>query len=97
MACNEVLTVRKPNTPIISQYYRDLLTQSESVQENITQLLEQKEQVEQELSSVKADIKKEKLKNYAANVGAKLMDGVSSLLGTPKMNKIEQENKELKI
>lgn len=37
------------------------------------------------------------LKNYAADVGAKLMDGVSSLLGTPKMNKIERENKELKI
>lgn len=78
-----------------SQYYRDLLTQSESVQENITQLLEQKQQAEQELSSVKADIKKEKLKNSAADVGAKLMDGVSSLLGTPKMNKIEQENRRL--
>lgn len=30
-----------------SQYYRDLLTQSESVQENITRLLEQKEQTVQ--------------------------------------------------
>lgn len=58
-----------------SQYYRDLLSQSESVQENITRLLEQKELAEQELSSVKADIKKEKLKNSAADVGATLLDG----------------------
>lgn len=79
-----------------SQYYRDLLTQSESVQENITQLLEQKQQAEQELTAVKADISKEKLKNSAADVGTKLMDGVSSLLGTSKMNKMEQENKELR-
>ena len=79
-----------------SQYYRDLLTQSESVQENITRLLEQKEQAEQELSSVKADIKKEKLKNSAADVGSKLMDGMSSILGTPKVVKTDMQNRELK-
>lgn len=67
-----------------SQYYRDLLTQSESAQENITQLLEQKEQAEQELSKVKADVSKEKLKNSAADVGATLLDGVGSLFGSSK-------------
>lgn len=36
------------------------------------------------------------MKNSAADVGSKLMDGVSSLLGTPKMNKLEQDNRELK-
>lgn len=74
-----------------SQYYRDLLTQSESVQENITQLLEQKEQAEQELSSVKADIKKEKLKNSAADVGATLLDGVGSLFGSSKTKQQQQQ------
>lgn len=79
-----------------SQYYRDLLTQTESVQANISQLLEQKEQAEQELSSAKADIKKEKLKNSAADISSKLIDGISSLLGTPKVAKTEMENKKLK-
>lgn len=74
-----------------SQYYRDLLTQSESVQENITQLLEQKQQAEQELSSVKADIKKEKLKNSAADVGATLLDGVGSLFGSSKTKQQQQQ------
>lgn len=74
-----------------SQYYRDLLTQSESVQENITQLLEQKEQAEQELSSVKADIKKEKLKNSAVDVGATLLDGVGSLFGSSKTKQQQQQ------
>lgn len=74
-----------------SQYYRDLLTQSESVQENIARLLEQKEQAEQELSSVKADIKKEKLKNSAADVGATLLDGVGSLFGSSKTKQQQQQ------
>ncbi|MFV0289290.1 MAG: MobV family relaxase [Mangrovibacterium sp.] len=74
-----------------SQYYRDLLTQSESVQENITRLLEQKEQAEQELSSVKVDIKKEKLKNSAADVGATLLDGVGSLFGSFKTKQQQQQ------
>ena len=74
-----------------SQYYRDLLTQSESVQENITQLLEQKQQAEQELSSVKVDIKKEKLKNSAADMGATLLDGVGSLFGSSKTKQQQQQ------
>lgn len=74
-----------------SQYYRDLLTQSESVQENITRILEQKEQAEQELSSVKADIQKEKLKNSAADVGATLLDGVGSLFGSSKTKQQQQQ------
>lgn len=74
-----------------SQYYRDLLTQSESVQANITDLLEQKQQVEQELTSVKADIKKEKLKNSAADVGATLLDGVGTLFGSSKTKQQQQQ------
>lgn len=74
-----------------SQYYRDLLTQSESVQANITDLLEQKQQAEQELTSVRADIKKEKLKNSAADVGATLLDGVGSLFGSSKTKQQQQQ------
>lgn len=79
-----------------SQYYRDLLTQTESIQGNINILLEQQESAKEELSKVRADVSKERLKNSAADVGSKLFDGVSSLLGTPKINKIEMENKELR-
>ena len=74
-----------------SQYYRDLLTQSESVQANITDLLEQKQQAEQELSKVKADVSKEKLKNSAADVGATLLDGVGSLFGSSKTKQQQQQ------
>lgn len=79
-----------------SQYYRDLKQQSDSLQENITELLSQRKYTEKELSVIKANINKEKLKNSTADVGAKLMNGVSSLLGTPKMAKVELENRELK-
>lgn len=65
-----------------SQYYRDLLTQTESIQGNINILLEQQESAKEELSKVKADVSKEKLKNSAAEVGATLLDGVSSLFGS---------------
>lgn len=74
-----------------SQYYRDLVNQSASVQENITQLLEQKQQAEQELFSVKADIRKEKLKNSAADMGAIFLDGVGSLFGSSKTKQQQQQ------
>lgn len=121
-----------------SQYYRDLLNQTESVQENISALLDMQnavkedifeletkqidvrrnldmlqaegvkvaesvqvvrsehQQAKTELSKVKADISKEKLKNSASDVGSKLIDGVSSLLGTPKVVKTDMQNRELK-
>lgn len=78
-----------------SQYYRDLLTQSESVQENITQLLEQKEQAEQELSSVKSDIKKEKLKGAATTAATNIAESVGSFFGSNKVKTLEEENKTL--
>ena len=74
-----------------TQYYRDLLAQSESIQGNITQLLEQKQQAEQELSKVKADVSKEKLKNSAADVRATLLDGVGSLFGNSKTKQQQQQ------
>ena len=79
-----------------SQYYRDLLNQTESIQENITALLDEQRTAQTELSKVKADISKERLKNSASDVGSKLMDGVSSLLGTPKVVKTDMQNRELK-
>ena len=78
-----------------SEYYRELINQTETVKSELSNLKEEQTEAQSELSKVKADVSKEKLKNSAADVGSKLMDGVSSLLGTPKMAKIEMENKDL--
>ena len=79
-----------------NQFYREVFHQTEVAKENLSKLEQQQSEAQEQLSKVKSDISKEKLKNSAADVGSKLMDGVSSLLGTPKMNKIELENRELK-
>ncbi|MFR9538473.1 MAG: MobV family relaxase [Rikenellaceae bacterium] len=79
-----------------SEYYKDLQEQSESLQADISQLLEQQEAAQQELSATKSDNRKEKLKNSAADVGSKLLDGASSLLGTSKVKRMEAENAQLK-
>lgn len=79
-----------------SQYYRDLLDQTESIQVNIHALLEQQEAARIKLAKVTSEISKEKLKSSASEVGSKLMDGVSMLLGTPQVVKTKNENKQLK-
>jgi len=79
-----------------SQYYRDLLSQTESVQENIGNLLQQQEQVTQELSKIKSEIKTEKLKSTAVNVATSAMEGISSVFDNSKVNKQQQEIENLK-
>lgn len=78
-----------------SEYYRELINQTEIVKSELSNLEHQHSEAQSELSKVKADVSKERLKNSAADVGSKLMDGVSSLLGTPKVVKKELENKRL--
>ncbi len=79
-----------------SKYYRDLIEQSENVQQDITALLELKEREQAELSKIRAEKSKEQFKNLAADVGSKVMDSVSSMLGTPKVKRLEAENTQLK-
>lgn len=74
-----------------SQYYRDLLSQTESIQGNISILLKQQDAAKAELSKVQSDISKEKLKNSAADVRATLLDGVGSLLGSSKTKQQQQK------
>ncbi|MFI3318696.1 MAG: MobV family relaxase [Rikenellaceae bacterium] len=62
----------------------------------ITALLELKEREQTELSKIRADKSKEQFKNSAADVGSKVMDSVSSMLGTPKVKRLEAENTQLK-
>ena len=80
-----------------SQYYRDLLTQTESIQGNISMLLEQQEAAKAELSKIQANVSKEKLKNSAADVGTTLLNGVSSLLGSSKIKQQQQQIEVLEV
>ncbi len=79
-----------------SEYYRDLHQQSESLQLDVAELLKQQEAAQKQLAATKAEVSREKLKNSAAGVGSKLLDNASSLLGTPKVQRLEAENAELK-
>ena len=46
---------------------------------------------EAELKTVKSELKTEKLKNSAAEVGATILDGIGSMIGTSKVKRQEQE------
>ncbi|WP_251622782.1 MobV family relaxase [Odoribacter lunatus] len=74
-----------------SQYYRELLNQSNSIQENIGILLQDKEQAEKELSKIKGEIKSQNLKSTLVNAASSAAEGLGSLLGSQKMKRQQQE------
>ncbi|MDR3059957.1 MAG: plasmid recombination protein [Prevotella sp.] len=53
-------------------------------------------QTEQVLSKAKGELKTEKLKNTAADVGSTIMDGISSMIGSSKVKRQQQEIEYLK-
>lgn len=79
-----------------SEYYKDMINQQESIQENIEVLLQQKEEVQHQLKQVKGEINTQKLKGAAVNATTAIADGVSSLLGGSKVKRLEAENGQLK-
>lgn len=50
-----------------------------------------KERTEAELKAVKSELKTEKLKNSAVEVGTTILDGIGSMIGTSKVKRQEQE------
>lgn len=78
-----------------SQYYRDLLNQSESIQEDIKNLSAEREQAEKELSQIKREIKTKELKNEVVNVTAKAVKCVGSLFDNKEVRQKEEEIKAL--
>ena len=78
------------------EYYRSLMLQGKSLQEDVEALLKQKEQAEQELSKIKSEKKTEELKNTAAQTASTALKGIYSLLGSNKISKLEKENEQLK-
>ncbi len=74
-----------------SEYYRELINQSETVKKDLTNLQQQKATAEIKLLKAKADVSKEKFKNTADDVGATVLDGVGSLFGSSKTKQHQQE------
>ena len=78
------------------QYYKQLVEQQDSLQENIENLLELEEEAMKKLKQVKGEINVQKMKGAAVNATTAIADGVSSLFGGSKVKKLEAENENLK-
>ncbi|MCI8952454.1 MAG: mobilization protein [Bacteroides thetaiotaomicron] len=79
-----------------SQYYKELVEQQDSLQENIEALLGLEEEARKKLKKVKGEINVQKMKGAAVNATTAIADGVSSLLGGSKVRRLEAENENLK-
>ena len=78
-----------------AQYYRDLLNQTEDIQENIGLLLAEKERAESELAKIKSEARTEQLKNKATDAMTAIASGLGSLFGSGKLKELEQANGKL--
>ena len=78
------------------QYYKQLVEQQDSLQENIENLLGLEEEAMKKLKQVKGEINVQKMKGAAVNATTAIADGVSSLFGGSKVKKLEAENENLK-
>ena len=78
------------------QYYKELVEQQDSLQENIETLLGLEEEAQKRLKQVKGEINTQKMKNAAVNATTAIADGVSSLLGGSKVRRLETENEGLR-
>ena len=78
------------------QYYKGLVEQQDSLQENIETLLGLEEEAQKKLKKLKGEINVQKMKGAALNATTAIADGVSSLLGGSKVKRLEAENENLK-
>ena len=67
------------------QYYKQLVEQQDSLQENIENLLGLEEEAMKKLKQVKGEINVQKMKGAAVNATTAIADGVSSLFGVSKV------------
>mgnify|MGYP002485830450 CR=1 FL=1 len=79
------------------QYYKQLVEQQDSLQENIENLLGLEEEAMKKLKQVKEEINVQKMKGAAVNATTAIADGVSSLFGGSKVKRLEAENENLKL
>ena len=78
------------------QYYKQLVEQQDSLQENIENLLGLEEEAMKKLKQVKEESNVQKMKGAAVNATTAIADGVSSLFGGSKVKRLEEENENLK-
>ena len=78
------------------QYYKQMVEQQDSLQENIENLLGLEEEAMKKLKQVKEEINVQKMKGAAVNATTAIADGVSSLFGGSKVKRLEEENENLK-
>ena len=78
------------------QYYKQLVEQQDSLQENIENLLGLEEEAQKKLKKLKGEINVQKMKGAAVNATTAIADGVSSLFGGSKVKRLEAENENLK-
>ena len=78
------------------QYYKQLVEQQDSLQENIENLLGLEEEAMKKLKQVKGEINVQKMKGAAVNATTAIADGVSSLFGGSKVKRLGEENENLK-
>ena len=78
------------------QYYKQLVEQQDSLQENIENLLGLEEEAMKKLKQVKGEINVQKMKGAAVNATTAIADGASSIFGGSKVKKLEAENENLK-
>ena len=79
-----------------SQHYRNQKEESNNLQIDIGQLLQQKEAEQKALEEIKSQKNTEKLKKSAIDVGSTIVDGIGSMIGTSKVKKQQQEIESLK-
>ncbi|WP_336618456.1 MobV family relaxase [Bacteroides acidifaciens] len=79
-----------------SEYYKELVEQQNSLQENIENLLQLEEEAQKKLKQVKGEINTQKMKGAAVNATTAIADGISSLLSSSKVKRLEAENGQLK-
>ena len=78
-----------------SQYYRDLLNQSESIQADIKNLTAEREQAEKELSRIRGEIKTGELKSEFVSASTKAVKRFGSLFDNKEVRQKEEEIKAL--
>ena len=79
-----------------SEHYRNQKEESNNLQINIGQLLQQKEAEQKALEDIRSQKNTEKLKKSAIDVGSTIVDGIGSMIGTSKVKKQQQEIESLK-
>ena len=63
--------------------------------ESAKKVIDEAAQAKQELARIKAEAKTEELKNSATKTATSVLNGVNSLLGGNKVNRLEKENAQL--